>query len=517
MKMEIKESERVVIAKPVASRPSCSNFRSFSELLAGAINSSPSDDFPETEVAAIRPKTARFRPMVNRAPGASVSSQAELSGTAVSNSFNKVSSTDSKSTIIYKPQAKLVSKATVSVLANMVSRKTPPIFKLFCHGSLATAVCINDFCHGNANISFDQGNFNANSQQMSQPVETRPQRTKQDKRNFSSQLTTSNLHQNIPSHAEAEQTSETLRLTSLNQEEDPKTSSHASNGDRPSFDGYNWRKYGQKQVKGSEYPRSYYKCTYPNCPVKKKVERSFDGQIAEIVYKGEHNHSKPQPPRHNSSGTQGLGAVSDRNGPDRNSTPIWSNQLNERNEGSGGREENLNDIGLPVHSIYQGKAPPSYDPAGTGSVNAGAGTSDNSCGVSGECDDGSKGLEGDKDEPKRKRRKTETATGVSISREGVQEPRVLVQSSTDSEILGDGFRWRKYGQKTVKGNPYPRTYYRCTGIKCSVRKHVERVSDDPRAFITTYEGKHSHEMPLKRTKLAALEPDSQAPPTGDRQ
>ncbi|KAJ6699091.1 WRKY TRANSCRIPTION FACTOR PROTEIN 1-RELATED [Salix purpurea] len=419
MKMEIKESERVVIAKPVASRPSCSNFRSFSELLAGAINSSPSDVFPETEVAAIRPKTERFRPMVNRAPGALVSSQAELSGTAVSNSFNKVSSTDSKSTIIYKPQAKLVSKATVSLLANM-------------------------------------GNFNGNSQQMSQPVETRPQRTKQDKRNFSSQLTTSNLHQNIPSHAEAEQTSETLRLTSLNQEEDPKTSSHASNGDRPSFDGYNWRKYGQKQVKGSEYPRSYYKCTYPNCPVKKKVERSFDGQIAEIVYKGEHNHSKPQPPRHNSSGTQGLGAVSDRNGPDRNSTPIWSNQLNERNEGSGGREENLNDIGLPVHSIYQGKAPPSYDPAGTGSVNAGAGTSDNSCGVSGECDDGSKGLEGDKDEPKRKRRKTETATGVSISREGVQEPRVLVQSSTDSEILGDGFRWRKYGQKTVKGNPYPR-------------------------------------------------------------
>uniref|UniRef100_A0A6N2L742 Uncharacterized protein n=1 Tax=Salix viminalis TaxID=40686 RepID=A0A6N2L742_SALVM len=92
----------------------------------------------------------------------------------------------------------------------------------------------------------------------------------------------------------------------------------------------------------------------------------------------------------------------------------------------------------------------------TGSVNAGAGTSDNSCGVSGECDDGSKGLEGDKDEPKRKRRKTETATtGVSISREGVQEPRVLVQSSTDSEILGDGFRCEKYGQKTVKGIHIP--------------------------------------------------------------
>lgn len=66
---------------------------------------------------------------------------------------------------------------------------------------------------------------------------------------------------------------------------------------KTSEDGYNWRKYGQKQVKGSEYPRSYYKCTHPNCQVKKKVERSHDGQITEIIYKGAHNHAKPQPNR----------------------------------------------------------------------------------------------------------------------------------------------------------------------------------------------------------------------------
>ncbi|PWA60319.1 WRKY DNA-binding protein 4 [Artemisia annua] len=47
---------------------------------------------------------------------------------------------------------------------------------------------------------------------------------------------------------------------------------------KPAEDGYNWRKYGQKQVKGSEYTRSYYKCTHKNCPVKKKVERGVDGQ-----------------------------------------------------------------------------------------------------------------------------------------------------------------------------------------------------------------------------------------------
>ena len=58
-------------------------------------------------------------------------------------------------------------------------------------------------------------------------------------------------------------------------------------------DFYKWRIYGKK-VKGSEYPRSYYKCTYPNCPAKKKVERSHAGHITEIVYKGTYNHPKPQ-------------------------------------------------------------------------------------------------------------------------------------------------------------------------------------------------------------------------------
>lgn len=70
---------------------------------------------------------------------------------------------------------------------------------------------------------------------------------------------------------------------------------------RKSDDGYNWRKYGQKQVKGSENPRSYYKCTHPNCPTKKKVERNLEGHITEIVYKGNHNHPKPQSTRRTSS------------------------------------------------------------------------------------------------------------------------------------------------------------------------------------------------------------------------
>ena len=33
-------------------------------------------------------------------------------------------------------------------------------------------------------------------------------------------------------------------------------------------------RYGEKQVKGSPYPRSYYKCSHPGCQVKKIVERN---------------------------------------------------------------------------------------------------------------------------------------------------------------------------------------------------------------------------------------------------
>lgn len=76
-------------------------------------------------------------------------------------------------------------------------------------------------------------------------------------------------------------------------EVEQKETSHPAGAVRTSEDGYNWRKYGQKQVKGSEYPRSYYKCTQPTCLVKKKVERSHDGQITEIIYMGAHNHPKP--------------------------------------------------------------------------------------------------------------------------------------------------------------------------------------------------------------------------------
>lgn len=86
--------------------------------------------------------------------------------------------------------------------------------------------------------------------------------------------------------------------------------------EQPAKDGYNWRKYGQKQLKDAESPRSYYKCTRDGCPVKKIVERSSDGCIKEITYKGRHSHPRPVEPRRGgaaSSSSSAMAAGTDHN------------------------------------------------------------------------------------------------------------------------------------------------------------------------------------------------------------
>jgi len=41
----------------------------------------------------------------------------------------------------------------------------------------------------------------------------------------------------------------------------------------------------------------------------------------------------------------------------------------------------------------------------------------------------------------------------------VSRPRFAFQTRSENDILNDGYRWRKYGQKSVKNSAYPRFKY----------------------------------------------------------
>jgi hypothetical protein len=191
-------------------------------------------------------------------------------------------------------------------------------------------------------------------------------------------------------------------------------------------DGYKWRKYGQKQVKGQIYPRSYYKCTTAGCSAKKYVEQEEqDGKLVDkIAYRGEHNHDASRVTHLNAADQLSF-----------KSTVLAESTTSDKLE-----NEQEHEIEVPVQEP---------------SISIGT--------VMGES---------------------------SIPQSNGN--RLVVETTADVDHLDDGYHWRKYGQKYVKGSPNPRSYYRCTEELCSVKKQVERKGN---TIITSYEGTHTHPAP----------------------
>nr|ABR16161.1 unknown [Picea sitchensis] len=494
--------------------PDC---RSFSELLAGAMASSPPPAESPARTAgtsggvALRPKTVRLKPLATLPPpppppspplhvpaAQKMPAQTEDSCAPAMEAPPEPQASDNhveakeRTTVVFKPLAKLgTMNPALSSLANLGS------FGISHQQALAQV----------------QAQARAQAQVQSQPVSSLMPVSSSaatfpvHQVSSSAALTTPTSLSSAPGFnayfvqqkpslkSETKQTIESPNPVPQNTEQIQRSLPPIPIADRPSFDGYNWRKYGQKQVKGSEYPRSYYKCTHPNCPVKKKVERSHDGQITEIVYKGEHSHLKPQPTRRLPTGSTQHPNGLDVSGREMESPRGEKNEYFDVNADQSspgfyadpvGRTErlaltNVSDPSTPARGVSYGNGSPELSPC----------LSDDGEGVNRADDE-------DDDEPVSKRRKKDKKMKDLLAPERPnREPRVVVQTS-DADILEDGFRWRKYGQKVVKGNPYPRSYYKCTSLKCTVRKHVERASDDPKAVITTYEGKHNHDPPVAR-------------------
>ncbi|CAK8574777.1 unnamed protein product [Lathyrus sativus] len=268
-------------------------------------------------------------------------------------------------------------------------------------------------------------------------------------RNFSElsfQTQKQNLHEPFQSSTTMYQVEEPIKKHDTLTFNETNVSMSIKEQKRSEEDGYKWRKYGEKQVKGSENPRSYYKCTNPICLMRKKVERSLEGHVTEIVYKGSHNHPKPHCTKRKTS-----------------SQPFSSSNNSLISDHSFGEDE------------FEQTSQTSF-----------SGGDHNELGIE------AKRWKGEKEN------ENESCCYSNEQSRTVREARVVVQTTSEIDILDDGYRWRKYGQKVVKGNPNPRSYYKCVIQDCPVRKHVERAAHDMKAVITTYEGKHNHEVPLGR-------------------
>ncbi|KAL9241177.1 hypothetical protein vseg_015318 [Gypsophila vaccaria] len=257
---------------------------------------------------------------------------------------------------------------------------------------------------------------------------------------------------------------------------------NAMTPEKPSEDGYNWRKYGQKNVKGNEYIRSYYKCSYPNCSVKKQIERSHDGRITDVTYLGNHEHGKPHAEQEGSvpSPLSVRAPI-----PERHVSAVDEDKRSNKHAPATDNVRPMGGCETAIVAVPDDTQPLSITP------------------VRQQRDEHDDNLT-----PKRRKKGVDGANIMCVK--PVLESRHVIQTVSEVDIVNDGFRWRKYGQKMVKGNPNPRSYYRCSTAGCPVKKHVERASYDPKVVITTYEGEHDHTIPPVRTIL----PLSPAPASG---
>ncbi|KAL4335152.1 hypothetical protein GQ457_07G029800 [Hibiscus cannabinus] len=104
-----------------------------------------------------------------------------------------------------------------------------------------------------------------------------------------------------------------------------------------------------------------------------------------------------------------------------------------------------------------------------------------------------------KHSPKKGRRSIQKRV-LSVPIKDVEGSRYKGESAPPS----DSWAWRKYGQKPIKGSPYPRGYYRCSSSKgCPARKQVERSRVDPKMLVITYSCEHNHPWPASRNNSAA--------------
>ncbi|XP_030523551.1 probable WRKY transcription factor 32 [Rhodamnia argentea] len=238
------------------------------------------------------------------------------------------------------------------------------------------------------------------------------------------------------------------------------------------IDGYNWRKYGQKQVKSPQGSRSYFRCTNTECSAKKIECCDELGHMLETVYRSQHNHD---PPRKVNGMLEGKFEKSVGPAINHLSNNHSTTVLDDSGPSSSSKEL-IQEIPDRTKSEHQ-----------------------NSGGFGGNGETIIKNEHVNEIEPRQSGKKNKLSHSDPQPKPG-KKSKIVVHAAGDGGISADGYRWRKYGQKMVKGNPHPRNYYRCTSAGCPVRKQIETAVDNANAFIITCKGSHDHDMPVPKKR-----------------
>ncbi|KAI4380080.1 hypothetical protein MLD38_006308 [Melastoma candidum] len=239
-----------------------------------------------------------------------------------------------------------------------------------------------------------------------------------------------------------------------------------------SLDGYRWRKYGQKQIKSPPSSRSYYRCTNTQCAAKKIECSDGLGHILESIYRSQHNHASPKKINGLSGST-----VQESVGPAQKRYLIDCSS-----RGLGCLDPSISSRKV-VHQLPSIPTRRKYISDNEEDVAMSAGKQQQASGG----------------EPKQRVKRIKLLPECSPLQSG-KDVEGVVDAADHVEASNDGYRWKKYGKKMMKGNQHLRNYYRCSSAGCQARKQIETTSDDTDTVIITYKGKHDHEKPVNRKR-----------------
>ncbi|KAK4734613.1 hypothetical protein R3W88_008874 [Solanum pinnatisectum] len=83
-----------------------------------------------------------------------------------------------------------------------------------------------------------------------------------------------------------------------------------------------------------------------------------------------------------------------------------------------------------------------------------------------------------------------------------QSTRVIYEVLQE-EFTNDKWAWRKCGQKSIKGSPFPRNYFKCSTSRfCEAKKIIEKSPKNENYLLVSYSGEHNHDPPTYRRSLA---------------